>query len=415
MIGALLIAAASHSSPDSVRVRGVERDTTLAAEATTAGSALRAAVVLPLIGATLRATGPGHWAVSVSGASVELADGIPFGTASGAAFTLAAAPIGRNGELLLPLPVLEGLVAHLGGGLIWDGVHRELRVFRAVVRRAGSPPVREASSAVAASVRVAPSPPPSRPAARRARRRVVVVDAGHGGPDAGMHGSMRGGSVLYEKNVTLAVARRLSAALQDRGLDVVMTRSSDTLIALSDRGRLANRRKGDLFISIHVNAANPNWREPTTARGFETYFLAEAKTEDERRVAQMENDVVRFETSLDAGRDDPLGFVINDMAQNEHLRESSDLALTIQDRLQRVHPGPNRGVRQAGFRVLVTAFMPAVLVEIGFGTNASEAAWISSPDGQREIAAAVADAALEYLGHYERRVSGSGDSAEQRP
>ena len=77
-------------------------------------------------------------------------------------------------------------------------------------------------------------------------------------------------------------------------MDVLMTRSTDTLIALRDRGRIANDAGATLFLSIHVNAANPRWRNPRSARGFETYFLSDAKTEDERRVAEMENDADRF-------------------------------------------------------------------------------------------------------------------------
>jgi N-acetylmuramoyl-L-alanine amidase len=121
----------------------------------------------------------------------------------------------------------------------------------------------------------------------------------------------------------------------------------------------------------------------------------------------MENEVVRFESNSDPAQEAGLGFILKDMAQNEQLRESSDLAETIQSRLKRMHPGPSRGVKQAGFVVLNTAFMPSVLVEIGFGTNASEAAYISSDAGQRAIAAAVADGAMEYLAHYERRVTGT--------
>jgi N-acetylmuramoyl-L-alanine amidase len=187
-----------------------------------------------------------------------------------------------------------------------------------------------------------------------------------------------------------------------------MTRTTDTLIALSDRGRIANEQRGDLFISIHVNAANPNWRNPGGARGYETYFLAEAKTEDARRVERMENASVRFETEAQAARKDPLSFIINDMAQNEHLRESSELAAIIQQRLGKVQPGPNRGVKQAGFVVLVTAYMPAVLVEIGFGTNPDEARFLNNEARQRELAAAIADAAVEYLEHYERRLGAQG-------
>jgi len=174
---------------------------------------------------------------------------------------------------------------------------------------------------------------------------------------------------------------------------------------LSDRGRIANDAHADLFVSIHVNAANPGWRDPAAARGFETYFLAEAKTEDARRVEQMENEVVKFEAHTASRAGDPLSFILNDMAQNEHLRESNELAELIQRRLGRVHPGPSRGVKQAGFRVLVTAFMPAVLVEIGFGTNSADASYMTDPARMDELSAAISDAVLEYLQRYERRVS----------
>ena len=238
------------------------------------------------------------------------------------------------------------------------------------------------------------------------RRRTVVVDAGHGGVDRGMTGITQSQGRIFEKDITLHVARRVASRLSAAGVNVIMTRNADTLIALADRGRIANKQGGDLFISIHVNAANPNWKEPGAARGFETYFLAEAKTEDERRVAAMENEAVRFDTDADAPKDDALGFMLSDMLQNEHLRESSDLADVIQARLRRAHPGPSRGVKQAGFRVLVTAFMPAVLIEIGFGTNRAEAGWIASADGQLQIADAITRAALDYLARYERRVGG---------
>jgi N-acetylmuramoyl-L-alanine amidase len=193
--------------------------------------------------------------------------------------------------------------------------------------------------------------------------------------------------------------------LRDEGFSVMMTRDADTLIALDDRGRLANDRHGDLFVSVHVNAANIHWKNPTAARGFETYFLSEARTEDAKRVEEMENEAVRFETSANAGKDDDLGFIINDMAQNEHLRESSDLAGSVQRSLGRVHPGPSRGVRQANFAVLRTSFMPAVLIEIGFGTNPSDAAFLSDGTRQQRIAGAIADATVDYLNRYERRVT----------
>ena len=110
----------------------------------------------------------------------------------------------------------------------------------------------------------------------------------------------------------------------------------------------------------------------------------------------------------DVTRDDPLGFIMRDMAQNEHLRESGRLAELIQAGMKQVHPGPSRGVKQAGFRVLVTAFMPAVLVEIGFGTNKLEAQYMTDTDRQRELASTLADAVVRYLEQYERKVGGGG-------
>ncbi|HEY9514407.1 MAG TPA: N-acetylmuramoyl-L-alanine amidase [Gemmatimonadaceae bacterium] len=273
------------------------------------------------------------------------------------------------------------------------------------VARAGS----EAATVPAGIV--AMDPPVDRSSTVRTRRqRRVVVDAGHGGRDNGMSGPIGTKWKIREKDITLAVSKRLSTALRERGLDVVMTRTADTLIDLYDRGRIANERQGDLFISIHINAANPGWKRPSAARGFETYFLAEAKTEDAKRVEKMENESVRFETGAQAAKNDALNFIINDMAQNEHLRESSELASIIQARLGSVEPGPSRGVKQAGFIVLITAYMPAVLVELGFGTNPAEAEFLRSPTHQREIADAIADAAVEYLDHYERRVAGGSST-----
>ena len=115
---------------------------------------------------------------------------------------------------------------------------------------------------------------------------------------------------------------------------------------------------------------------------------------------------MKFETGANAPKGDPLNFILNDMAQNEHLRESADLAETIQDGFKSFHPGPSRGVQQANFAVLRGAFMPAVLVEIGFGTNPQEAAYISDPDNERTIARSIAKSVLAYLDRYDARVGG---------
>ena len=235
----------------------------------------------------------------------------------------------------------------------------------------------------------------------------MVIDAGHGGPDNGMTGPIGNNPPWFvEKDVTLSVAKKLETVLRARGFDVLMTRTTDTLIALADRGRIANANRGDVFISIHCNAPGYNTAAGARERGFETYFLAEAKTEDERRVQDMENESVKFETGANAPKGDPLSFIITDMAQNEHLRESSDLAQTIQDGLIETHPGPNRGVQQANFAVLRGSYMPAVLIELGFGSNQSEATYLTDQANQRALARSIGESVIAYLGHYESRVGG---------
>ena len=412
---AALLALTLGSAADSLRLVVNGRDSAIVARSELQATYVSAdAATTALAGRVQRL--PNHrFLLSVGGVAFEIADRSSFALSDGRVYPLMAPARERDGRLEITVQLLTDVAPRAGARLAWNPVSRRLAVVAARSMAsvpASSPPATVAPPTVApaplAPATVAPAgtrPQPSGSAATRGvRRRVIVIDAGHGGRDPGMRGWSPDRTPVREKDVVLGVARRLEQELENRGYAVVMTRSSDTLVALDDRGKIANRSKGDLFISVHVNAANPKWRDPQAARGFETYFLAEAKTEDERRVAQMENEVVRFETDADAPRHDPLGFIINDMAQNEHLRESSDLADGIQRALRRVHPGPSRGVKQAGFRVLVKAYMPAVLVEIGFGTNAAEAAYLNSESGQRALASAIAEAAAEYLGRYEQRV-----------
>ncbi|MCU0649643.1 MAG: N-acetylmuramoyl-L-alanine amidase [Gemmatimonadaceae bacterium] len=357
------------------------------------------------LGARITLAGDGA-IFAMGSATLRFRDASRFVRAGERVVVLPSAARRDRGRWLVDRAVATDLLPRLVGGLLFDAEAGELRRFAA-----GAPARPVASGRAESAPDPQPAPPrarvsePTGPAPRSlSRRHVVVVDAGHGGKDPGMRGPIGGGPQIREKDITLQVSQRLRDALTARGVAVVMTRTSDTLIALADRGKIANQAKGDLFVSIHVNAANLRWKEPGAARGYETYFLAEAKTEDERRVAAMENEVVKFETEAETSTDDPLGFLLRDMAQNEHLRESSELASEVQARLGTVHPAGSRGVKQAGFRVLVGAFMPAVLVEIGFGTNAGDAAWMSSPTRQGELASALADAVLTYLERYDRKV-----------
>lgn len=351
---------------------------------TTTGRVLRLDRLAPALPVTVRPDGPGRFLVSVFDIALVLADQVPYARAGSSVIPLGGAPLMDRGALLVPLQVVSEILPRLAPTrLSFDAARSELRITGNTTN-AAAPVVRP-----------------------RVRRR-VVVDAGHGGPDNGMTGPIGGRNKIREKDITLAVSLELAKSLRRQGVDVVMTRTTDTLIGLYDRGPIANERGGDLFLSIHVNAANMRWRRPGDARGFETYFLAEAKTEDERRVERMENEAIRFETAAQAPKNDPLSFIIHDMAQNEHLRESQELAAAIQAGLGRMHPGPSRGVKQAGFVVLTTAFMPAVLVEIGFGTNPAEAAYLASAARQREIADAIANATMAYLEGYERRLGSAG-------
>ena len=400
MIASLLLAFQVASGPDVLVVKA-DSETVVPLVRAGEGLSLRLDLLAPAIGGVVRSLADGRTILTIDRAEVTLNEGVPFIQAGAELVPLAAAPAMRDGRLYIPLQFVAEVIPRIATGLLYDPLRGELRAFSTMAREAPRASAAGARAAPATSARAEAA----RPAPRPNRKRRVVVDAGHGGPDPGMTGPLGAGPRIREKDITLAIARQLEKALEARGVDVIMTRTKDTLIALSDRGKIANQQHGDLFISIHVNAANPRWKNAGAARGFETYFLAEARTEDAKRVESMENDVVRFETGVNAPKDDPLGFIIRDMAQNEHLRESSDLAATIQDGMARIHPGTDRGVKQAAFIVLLTAYMPAVLVEVGFGTNSAEAAFMSNALRQKEIAEAIAGATMEYYEHYERRVT----------
>jgi len=344
-----------------------------------------------------------HFTLALPHARLDLIDGIPFAKFDTLTVPLTRAPQARGGQLYLPFQFVSEVIPRYGGGYSYDVAQGELRTS-ALTAVGRAPPPRVTATLPPT---VAAAPPVRTRAAPRSAPKVVVIDAGHGGPDRGMIGPIGTPQWFTEKDVTLSVAKKLETVLRARGYDVLMTRTTDTLIALSDRGRIANSNHGDVFISIHCNAPGSNTAAGARERGFETYFLAEAKTEDERRVQDMENESVKFETGANAPKGDPLNFIITDMAQNEHLRESSDLAQTIQQGLIDVHPGPNRGVQQANFAVLRGSYMPAVLIEIGFGSNQSEATYLSDQANQRALARNIAESVIAYLQHYDSRIGGA--------
>jgi N-acetylmuramoyl-L-alanine amidase len=217
---------------------------------------------------------------------------------------------------------------------------------------------------------------------RRDRIPTIVIDPGHGGSDEGA----RGGDLL-EKELTLRLARLLRSKLQAAlPVRIVLTRDEDADLPLDTRSALANQLKAELFVSLHLNSSFGN-----SATGAETYFL-NLEASDERAL-QAAEDANR------AGGSDPLTdlqLILWDMAQSRHLTASQRLASLIQEELNETLGVPNRGVKQAPFRVLMGAAMPAVLVELGFLSNPAEVERLQDPVYQNELAAALTRALVRY-------------------
>ena len=346
--------------------------------------------------------------VALDGTVFAFTLGAPFVRAGDTVFALAGGPYVARDSLFLPLTWLAEPVPKMLPRYRWDAGTASLRESAQTVATTapGPAPVRAEvppPATVSAPPVLAPAGAPH-PVTGLRRSHTIVVDPGHGGRDPGNPGRFfpRG---MTEKDVNLAIGHRLRAELVSRGINVVLTRSSDTLIDYADRGALCSAAC-DLFVSIHVNSM-PEGRRNRQVNGIETYFLSDAKTEDQKRVAQMENDAIRFETDARPGND-AIGFILRSLQDNEYLRESARLADLVQRKLAVVHPGDDRGVQQAGFIVLSLARRPAVLVETGFATNQDDAAFLISPLGQRKIATAIADGIVAYLLEFERKVAQSG-------
>jgi N-acetylmuramoyl-L-alanine amidase len=234
--------------------------------------------------------------------------------------------------------------------------------------------------------------------------RIITLDPGHGGAETGAEGP----SGLLEKDVTLSIARRLRTLLENRlGIQVVFTRDGDRNLPLDERTAVANNNKSDLFLSIHVNASpRPN------ARGSSVYFLSyEATDEESRRVAAAENAPYR---PLPNEKERDLEFILWDMAQSAYLNESAVFAEILQEELLGdAGERNNRGIKQAPFRVLMGATMPAVLVEVAFITNAEEERLLRTSDFQDRLAEAIYRGIVRYKARYERRL-GTGEGSSTR-
>ena len=233
------------------------------------------------------------------------------------------------------------------------------------------------------------------PAARMSDQvRTVVIDAGHGGKDPGNLGTRR--YKKTEKDVSLSVALKVEQYIKQRfpGIKVVMTRRDDSYPTLHERTVIANRAQGDVFISIHCDAA-----ENRSAYGSSTYVMGKDH-DDENRVAMRENSVILQEDNQDVyeGFDPtkPESYIMLTMFQYAFIQQSVELAQTVQNAFRNDVGRKDRGVKQQPLYVTSRTAMPAILIELGFLTNSAEEDYLMTDDGQDQMAQAIARSFAQY-------------------
>jgi N-acetylmuramoyl-L-alanine amidase len=221
---------------------------------------------------------------------------------------------------------------------------------------------------------------------RKSGKRVIVIDPGHGGKDPGASGA-----AALEKGITLAAAKSLKQKLERTGrYSVILTRSSDVYIPLETRVSVARRAEADLFISLHADAGPDR-----VIRGASVYTLSERGADRAARKVLSRDDWFR-DVSL-PGRDPAVNRILLDLTQRATKNRSASFARTLLARLEGRTPLLNRSHRDAGFMVLLAPDVPAVLLEMGFITNAQDEAALSDPGRRNRILDGVAGAVDEYF------------------
>ena len=319
----------------------------------------------------------------VAGTSLELRSGSPFGRYGDSVFQLSNPPYRLQGEVWVPLELLV------------EWLPRVQPKSAAVAPAAATPEVAQPIPA-AATVDERPTPGSRRPGPWR-----VVIDAGHGGVDPGTMSPRTG---VREKDITLSVARKLAAELERRGgIEPLLTRDRDVFVEVMERPSLAVEWEADLFLSIHVDA-QPGGR--SSARGFTTYHLGQARTEDALAVARRENAVIELEEGAKPPNLQQLEIILATVDRDAYRRESRLLAGHIQNGLRGAMDTQDRGARQGPYYVLMTpGLLPAVLVELGYITNRADEAQLKDPERQDRIARALADTIENFLEDTGRRIA----------
>ena len=240
---------------------------------------------------------------------------------------------------------------------------------------------------------------------------VIVLDAGHGGYDPGTIGV----TGVKEKTVALGIVLKLGALITKslKGVDVVYTRKDDRFVELDRRGKIANEAGGKLFISVHCNSLP---RKPSKTRGFEVYLLRPGRTEEAIAIAERENSVIEMEQGYEEKYQQLTeeNFILVAMAQSAHVKASEVFADLAQKEIESRTGIPNRGVKQAGFYVLVGAAMPNVLVESAYLSNREDERFLRSENGQQKIAEALFRAVKRYKGEYEKLLQEGKDFGEAK-
>ena len=230
---------------------------------------------------------------------------------------------------------------------------------------------------------------------------VIVIDAGHGGIDGGTYGVYG----IKEKDVNLAIALKLGKLLEKNMKDVkvVYTRKSDKAVDLYERGKFANEQGGNLFISIHGNATP---RKPSSASGFEIYLLRPGKTKQAISIAERENSVIKYEKNPERYKKlTAENFILVSMAQSSYMKYSEKFSDLLNREMSRIVKPKSRGIKQAGFYVLVGASMPSVLIETGYLSNKNDARYLNSKKGQDQIAKAIYNSIKLFKKQYEKSLS----------
>lgn len=237
----------------------------------------------------------------------------------------------------------------------------------------------------------------------------IVLDAGHGGKDPGAIGP--GGT--YEKNVVLNIVRDLGSIIKKEWPDikVVYTRNDDRFIPLKERGKIANRNDGKLFVSVHANAAKNR-----SAKGAEVYILGPHKNQAALRVAMLENAAIKQEENY---KEKYKGFteehmIMSSLAQNAFTLQSKEAAGKVLTGMEKKTQINGRGVKQAGFMVLWTPSMPSLLVEVGYLSNRAEEKQLRRRDVQRNIARGIFNGLKQYRSSYEKQRIASGEGARKK-